>query len=329
MNIYKAVSGTNNIDPIIEVQKLVKNYNAHQAVKNISFQVKRGSLFAFLGTNGAGKSTTIEILCTLLEKSSGTVKINGITLGSPQNNEQIRKSIGIVFQQSLLDEKLSVKENILHRGRLYGFSKKQLAENWQFVKQALHLQDIEQQHYGTLSGGQKRRADIARAIIHKPAILFLDEPTTGLDPQTRLFVWEAIKRLQQQLNMTIFLTTHYMEEAAVADEIVIMKRGKIVAAGTPNALKEQHASDELSITFLDETAGQHLLLAKDLPFTQKNGNFIVKIHSTLEALAYLTEMETMISSFEVTKGSMDDVFIRLNEEEVYDEQHVTVSHSAQ
>lgn len=328
MNTYKTESEVNKTDPIIEVYKLAKNYGAHQAVKGISFQVKRGSLFAFLGTNGAGKSTTIEILCTLLEKSAGTVTINGITL-SPQHNEQIRKSIGIVFQQSLLDTQLSVKENILHRGRLYGFPKKKLEENWQYVREALQLEDIEEQHYGTLSGGQKRRVDIARAIIHKPVILFLDEPTTGLDPKTRLFVWETIKRLQQHFNMTVFLTTHYMEEATVADEIVIMKHGKIVAAGTPSALKEQHASDQLSITFLDETAGQHLLLEKGFTYAKKNNTFTVNVPSTIEALKLLKELEPAISSFEVTKSSMDDVFIRINEEEVYDEQHVEFNQSAQ
>lgn len=329
MNSYKAENELNKADTVIDVQDLVKIYNTHQAVKGISFQVKRGSLFAFLGTNGAGKSTTIEILCTLLEKSAGTVKVNGVTLGTSKNNELIRKSIGIVFQESLLDAKLSVKENILHRGRLYGFSKKKLEENWHFVKQALHLEEIEQQRYETLSGGQKRRAEIARAIIHKPDILFLDEPTTGLDPQTRLFVWDTIKQLQKDLNMTIFLTTHYMEEAAMADEIVIMKQGRIIAAGTPHSLKERHASDQLSITFLEESAGQRLLLDKGLPFTVKTGIFTVNISSTMEALPLLKEWEPVISTFEVIQGSMDDVFIRLNEEEVYDEQPMELSRSAQ
>lgn len=328
MNTYKVESEVNNIDSIIEVQKLTKSYDAYPAVKGITFQVQRGSLFAFLGTNGAGKSTTIEILCTLLDKTSGTVNINGITL-SPQQNDLIRKSIGIVFQQSLLDDELSVKENIIHRGRLYGFSKKELLENWYFVKEALHLGDIEHQLYGTLSGGQRRRADIARAIIHKPVILFLDEPTTGLDPKTRLFVWEVMKYLQQELNMTIFLTTHYMEEAAVADEIVIMKQGTIVAAGTPHSLKERYASDLLSIVFLEEKTGQQLLLQKGLPFTRKNGIFTIKVPSTLTALNLLKELEPAISSFEVTKGSMDDVFIRINEEEICDEQHVEFNQSAQ
>ena len=326
MTIYKNESDIDKTDPIIDVQALVKNFGAHQAVKGISFQVERGSLFAFLGTNGAGKSTTIEILCTLLEKSSGTVKINGVTLGSPQNNAIIRKSIGIVFQQSLLDARLTVKENILHRGRLYGFAKSELEDNWQFVREALQLDEIAHRKYGTLSGGQKRRVDIARAIIHRPAILFLDEPTTGLDPHTRVFVWEAIKRLQEETDMTIFLTTHYMEEAAVADEIMIIREGEIVAAGTPDALKERYASDRLSVMFTDDSAGIDLLEQQHLSFTRKHEVFHIQIPSTLEALQVAKDLEPVLSSLEIVKGSMDDVFIRINEEET---QHEHTIHSRQ
>ena len=209
----------------IQVENLRKQYGEHEAVKGISFDVQQGELLAFLGANGAGKSTTIEILCTLLKKTSGTVRINGFTLDAKNNNADIRKSIGVVFQQSLLDERLTVHENILHRGKTYGLTKVELAANYQFVSTYLHLDDIEKKKYGTLSGGQKRRADIARALIHKPQILFLDEPTTGLDPQTRQFVWQAIKKLQQETNMTIFLTTHYMEEAAVAHHVIVLKNG--------------------------------------------------------------------------------------------------------
>ncbi len=189
----------------IKVENLCKQYGEQQAVKGISFTVEQGTLFAFLGENGAGKSTTIEILCTLLKKSSGQVTINGFTLDASNDNADIRKSIGVVFQQSLLDERLTVRENILHRGKTYGLSKAQLTDNYQFVSTYLHLEDIEKKKYGTLSGGgQKRRADIARALIHRPSILFLDEPTTGLDPQTRQFVWQAIKQLQLETNMTVF-----------------------------------------------------------------------------------------------------------------------------
>lgn len=299
---------------VIDVKNLSKKYGSHEAVKGISFEVKKGALFAFLGTNGAGKSTSIEMLCTLLEKTSGDVKINGVTLGSRTNNYLIRKAIGVVFQQSILDARLTVKENILHRGNIYNLTKKELQENWGFVNRYLHLEDIAKKKYGTLSGGQKRRADIARAIIHKPTILFLDEPTTGLDPQTRVFVWDAIKKLQEETNMTIFLTTHYMEEAAVADEIVVMKEGKIVSKGTPNTLKEQYTYDELFVFFNNGVDGSSLLTQNNLNFEEKNGEYRVRVQSTIHALDILKELQTFISSFEVKKGSMDDVFIRINEE---------------
>ncbi|UPW82235.1 ATP-binding cassette domain-containing protein [Lysinibacillus sp. Ag94] len=299
---------------VIDVKNLSKKYGSHEAVKGISFEVKKGALFAFLGTNGAGKSTSIEMLCTLLEKTSGDVKINGVPLGSRTNNYLIRKAIGVVFQQSILDARLTVKENILHRGNIYNLTKKELQENWGFVDRYLHLEDIAKKKYGTLSGGQKRRADIARAIIHKPTILFLDEPTTGLDPQTRVFVWDAIKKLQEETNMTIFLTTHYMEEAAVADEIVVMKEGKIVSKGTPNTLKEQYTYDELFVFFNNGVDGSSLLTQNNLNFEEKNGEYRVRVQSTIHALDILKELQTFISSFEVKKGSMDDVFIRINEE---------------
>lgn len=299
---------------VIDVKNLSKKYGSHEAVKGISFEVKKGALFAFLGTNGAGKSTSIEMLCTLLEKTSGDVKINGVPLGSRTNNYLIRKAIGVVFQQSILDARLTVKENILHRGNIYNLTKKELQENWGFVDRYLHLEDIAKKKYGTLSGGQKRRADIARAIIHKPTILFLDEPTTGLDPQTRVFVWDAIKKLQEETNMTIFLTTHYMEEAAVADEIVVMKEGKIVSKGTPNTLKEQYTYDELFVFFNNGVDGSSLLTQNNLNFKEKNGEYRVRVQSTIHALDILKELQTFISSFEVKKGSMDDVFIRINEE---------------
>lgn len=276
--------------------------------------MKKGSLFAFLGVNGAGKSTTIEILCTLLEKSSGEVIINGVNLSTVANNALIRQQIGVVFQQSLLDYRLTVQENIMHRARLYNLSKKQLQDNWVFVNRYLYLDDIAHSRYGTLSGGQKRRADIARAIIHKPSILFLDEPTTGLDPQTRVFVWEAIKKLQDETNMTIFLTTHYMEEAAVADEVVVMKQGEIVSKGTPYELKMKYTYDELIVNFNDNGEGLKSIEENELSYTKNNGQCRLRVESTLHALSLLKQWEHNISSFEVKKGSMDDVFIRINEE---------------
>ena len=298
----------------IKVKNLEKNYGDVKAVKGISFSVKQGSLFAFLGTNGAGKSTTIEILCTLLEKSRGDVQINGQTLGSLKANTEIRKSIGIVFQQSILDPQLSVIENILHRGRFYQLSKQQLKENYAFVSEYLHIEDIAQKKYGQLSGGQKRRADIARAIIHRPQILFLDEPTTGLDPQTRQFVWEAIERLRKETHMTVFLTTHYMEEAAVADDIVILKHGEIIAQGSPNELKEKYASDQLLLTFKNNTNTKKKIAGLGYPLKQQGDIYKMNIDSTLDAVEILNGLNGHLSSFEVIKGSLDSVFVQINEE---------------
>ena len=299
------------MEPVIEVKGLTKRFKAIQAVKGITFQVERGSLFAFLGTNGAGKSTTIEILCTLREKTTGEVVINGHKLGSAKSNDSIRKSIGVVFQQSLLDDELTVFENIWHRGKFYRLTKRQLRENYQFVSDTLSLPDIEHKKYGQLSGGQKRRADIARAIIHKPQILFLDEPTTGLDPQTRKMVWSAIEQLRQESKMTIFLTTHYMEEAVQSDNIVIMKEGQIIAQGSPQWLKERFAKDQLLLVLKDR--GEDALQLLDIPYRKRAEAFVIEVESTLETLPILQKLEGYISSFEVIKGSLDDVFIEINE----------------
>ncbi|WP_182102999.1 ABC transporter ATP-binding protein [Niallia taxi] len=298
---------------IIKVTNLRKKYGEFEAVKGISFTVKKGELFAFLGTNGAGKSTTIDILCTLLKKTTGEVLIADYTLGEGKGNNNIREKIGVVFQESVLDERLTVYENIINRGQYYRLNKNEIKENYQFLSEYLNLSDIKYKKYGALSGGQKRRADIARAIIHKPSILFLDEPTTGLDPQTRLFVWNAIKRLQEETNMTIFLTTHYMEEAVVADNVVVIKEGSLIAEGTPSQLKDKHAYDSLHLLFKDTFNPDSWLKEKHLSYTVKNSTYIMRLTSTLDAYDLLKELEGEIESFEVIKGTMDDVFINIIE----------------
>lgn len=299
------------MENVIEVNGLTKRFRNIEAVKGIDLSVKKGSMFAFLGTNGAGKSTTIEILCTLQDKTSGEVMIDGHILGTAKSNEAIRKCIGVVFQQSLLDGELSVRENIWHRGKFYRLTKGQLEENYQFVCETLHLKDIENKKYRQLSGGQKRRADIARAIIHKPSILFLDEPTTGLDPKTRKFVWSAIERLREETQMTIFLTTHYMEEAVLADDIVIMKEGRIIAQGSPQLLKEQYAKDQLILLLKDQ--GEQTLGQMHIPYKKRAETFVITVDSTMDTLPILEKLKAEISSFEVIKGSLDDVFIEINE----------------
>ena len=298
---------------LIDVQQLTKRYGEFEAVKGISFSVQKGALFAFLGNNGAGKSTSIEMLCTLLEKTSGKVSIDGHTLGTLKGNEAIRRTIGIVFQESILDHQLTVKENILHRGRFYRLPKPILQENYDFVQQYLQLADIEHKKYGSLSGGQRRRVDIARAIIHKPKLLFLDEPTTGLDPLTRQFVWDTIERLRKEIGMTIFLTTHYMEEAAHADDIVIMKNGEIIAQGSPNKLKALYAKDYLQFVLKPTVAIEEVTaFLPGLPQKQQDG-WKVEVTSTISTVPVLAELEPYIASFEVIKGSLDQVFIETNE----------------
>ena len=299
---------------IIKVTNLQKKYGGIDAVKGISFSVKKGELFAFLGTNGVGKSTTIDILCTLLKKSAGDVMINGHKLGDGKGNNCIRKTIGVVFQESVLDERLTVYENIINRSQYYNLSKLQIHENYKFVSEYLNLDDIKAKKYSALSGGQRRRADIARALIHKPTILFLDEPTTGLDPQTRIFVWDAIKRLQEETNMTIFLTTHYMEEAAVADNVVVIKEGCLIAEGSPNQLKAKYAFDSLHLIFNHTFDPELWLKDKQLSYKLKKSIYTIRLTSTLDAYDILKELEGRIESFEVVKGSMDDVFINIIEE---------------
>ena len=299
---------------MIEVENLVKHYGKVQAVNDISFHVREGELFAFLGTNGAGKSTTIEILCTFLKKTSGIVKIAGHTL--EKDNAAIRDNIGIVFQSSLLDERLTVYENIITRGKLYNLTKQKLTENYEFVKRYLSLGEIEQRPYKKLSGGQKRRVDIARALIHKPRLLFLDEPTTGLDPQTRAFVWSIVRRLQKEEGITVFFTTHYMEEAAVADRIAIMRKGKIVAEGTVQELKAQYTSDYMLLYFKNTTQGEQWLTAQGYDFTQLGEVYRLPLHHTLEATAIALAAEIYLHSYEVIKGTMEAVFLRINEEEI-------------
>jgi len=310
------MKGVGIISYIIDVENLRKSYGSHEAVKGISFQVKRGSLFAFLGANGAGKSTTISILSTLLQKSAGSVYINGYKLDHKTDNDAIRRSLGIVFQDSILDERLTVKENIMFRGKLYRLTKKQLLENYTFVKKYLRLNEFEHKRYKTLSGGQKRRTDIARALIHRPQLLFLDEPTTGLDPETRQSVWETLHILQRETNMTIFFSTHYMQEAEQADYIVIIKDGKIALEGTANTLRTAYAKDHLEVVFQHEVEGKKLLNELNIYYEKKQEVFIIPLLATVEAIDLLHELKQSISSFEVVKGSMDDVFIQIQQNDI-------------
>lgn len=282
---------------IIEVNHLEKSYGSVKAVDDISFYVEKGGLFAFLGPNGAGKSTTINIICTFLKPDSGSIMVDGFELG--REDQRIREQIGIVFQNSLLDDLLTVEENLMIRGSFYNLSGKRLKEAVDRAAETTELRGFLKRPYGKLSGGQRRRADIARALIHTPQILFLDEPTTGLDPQSRRSIWDTIKRLQSEEDMTVFLTTHYMEEAEEADYCIVIDDGMIAAKGTPMELKSQYAKDKMHI---------------QLKGKEHSMNF--KLESTVDALQILDEYKDQISEFTVEKGSMDDVFIGITGKEI-------------
>lgn len=301
------------MEKIIEVHDLKKTYGKIEAVKGIDFYVEAGKMFAFLGPNGAGKSTTINMITTFLKPDQGDVIINGYHLG--KNDAAIRNSIGAVFQDSLLDRKLSVEENLRCRGSLYGMRKKELHKAIEETIVMCELQSIRHQRYEQLSGGQRRRCDIARALLHTPKLLFLDEPTTGLDPNTRAMVWKLIQKLQKEKGVSVFLTTHYMEEAAAADYIIVINHGDIVAKGTPEALKEKYAKDTLKLEAIDDTQMMQLLQQHEIPFTNYHEQYLIALDHTIEALAILDIVREYIQSFEVIHGTMDDAFLRIIQEE--------------
>lgn len=299
------------MESVIKVEGLCKEFGEVKAVKGIDFEVKKGELFGFLGVNGAGKSTTINMLCTVLKPTAGNAYICGMQLG--KNDEEIRKKIGVVYQNNCLDERLTVKENLFIRGALYESNKKKLAENVARVCEVLQLEEVYNRRFGKLSGGWKRRCEIARALLHAPEILFLDEPTTGLDPSTRKIVWESIGRLRKEENMTIFLTTHYMEEAARASHIAIIDAGEIKEYGTPFSLKEAYAKDKLNL--IPKTGKESYLneyLAKmGLAYKVKEEIWQIGVNNSMEALPLLNDLSSMIEGFEVVQGSMDDVFLNV------------------
>lgn len=292
-------------DNIIEVEGLVKSYGAVHAVQGISFAVARGSLFSFLGVNGAGKSTTINILCSILAKDSGSVRIAGYDLDTQA--DQIRPRVGIVFQNSVLDDLLTVRENLVCRASFYGLRGRALKERLTKLRAMFELDEIWNRPFGKLSGGQKRRTDIARGLIADPELLVLDEPTTGLDPQTRKTVWGIIRGLQKETGMTVFFTTHYMEEAEGADRVVILDGGKIAADGTPAALKDRYSSCRLRL-YGEEAPLSAALSAAGLSFVREGEALCAQIKDGAAARAFLAA-NPGISDFEFLKGSMDDVFL--------------------
>jgi multidrug/hemolysin transport system ATP-binding protein len=297
------------MNEIIIVKNLTKKYGKITAVDGISFAVEKGSLFAFLGPNGAGKSTTINVISTLLAKNEGEVFVSGFELGKA--DKQIREIICSVFQENILDDLLTVRENLILRAGLYGKSKEQAIQRLATVTELMGIKDIISRRFGKLSGGQKRRVEIARALMSDPKILILDEPTTGLDPQTRISVWNTIEKLQRELKMTVFLTTHYMEEAANADMVAVIDLGKIVAYDTPEKLKAKYSSDTLNLVPRDMDAMYQLLQQKGYSLIRNTNTLKIVVKNSLEAYRLLKEIEGKFEAFEVIRGSMDTLYINI------------------
>lgn len=290
---------------IIDIKNLNKSFGEIKAVSNISFCVKEGELFAFLGINGAGKSTTINMLCAQLAKDSGDIFVDGIDLD--KDPDCIKGRIGVVFQGSSLDAQLTVKDNLESRAALYGIFKDEFKKRIEELTKLLDFKNLLNRKLKNLSGGQKRRIDIARALIHEPKILILDEPTTGLDPQTRKTIWNVISTLRKNNNMTVFLTTHYMEEAAEADYVVIIDSGKVIAKGTPLELKNTYSGDFITLYSTEEDKVKSL----GLEYEKIKDAYRISVANTKVATELIINNPDLFVDYEITKGKMDDVFLNV------------------
>ncbi len=302
---------------IIKVKNFSKMYGEFIAVNDISFEVEEGTIFAFLGPNGAGKSTTINTLCTIFEKTSGTLLIDGKDVATQKS--EVRSSIGVVFQDSTLDAKMTVEENLKMHCTFYNVPKKDVEERIKFVLNLVDLLGERKKLVGALSGGMKRRVEIARGLIHYPKVLFLDEPTTGLDPQTRAHIWEYILKLQKERNITIFLTTHYMEEAEICDKIAIIDGGVIVAHDTPYALKKQYTKDKAYITTKSGPQLEQLLEQYELHYDRKEGYYKVDAEYIDRLLQILSLHKEQITDIEIKKGTFNDVFLEITGRKIREE----------
>jgi len=272
------------------VRGLTKRYGDVTAVDDVSFEVPAGSVFAFLGTNGAGKSTTIGALTTVISPDAGSLEVAGHDVRT--EGDAVRRAIGVVFQDSLLDGGMTVRENLTVRARPYLGTTAAIRERIDRLEEIIDLREFIDRRYGRLSGGQRRRADIARALLHDPEIVFLDEPTTGLDPASRQMVWHTIDELRERVNLTVFLTTHYLEETEQADRVCIIDRGRVVADGTPSQLRSTYSSSVLSLV---TAAGTEQLTVADAS----------------EARRILADRGDAVLDFEFRHGRMDDVFLAL------------------
>jgi len=293
---------------VIEVSNLSKSYGDIKAVDDISFDVTEGELFAFLGVNGAGKSTTINMLCNITKPDSGIVKICGFDLGS----KEAKESIGVVFQGSVLDKRLTVLENLKSRAAYYNLSKNELNERLDYLIELLELKDILKMKYMNLSGGLRRRVDIARALLNSPKILFLDEPTTGLDPKSRLMVWNVIDNLRKTANLTVFLTTHYMEETKDANRVVIIDHGHILVNDTPIKLKEKYTKNYIKLYIEKNSEIENRFNT----FDYRTNAYYIPFDNSTEVIEFIEKNKSILTDFEVIKGDMDDVFLNVTGREL-------------
>ena len=299
---------------IIEIESLEKSFKEVKAVDNISFKVKEGELFSFLGVNGAGKSTTINIISGILNKDSGKIAVCGYDIDSQA--DKIKRNIGIVFQNSVLDKKLTVLDNLKYRAALYGITGSAFKSALDETVEMFDLKEILKRPLHKLSGGQKRRIDIARALIHKPRLLILDEPTTGLDPKTRINMWNIVEKLRKENGLTVFLTTHYMEEASESDYVVIIDSGKIVAEGSPHNLKNKFASDFIKF-YNHREAAQKYFSTQGYRFKNERDFTEIELSGTEEVSKFFKEKPELFDDFEVLKGNMDNVFLKVTGKDLH------------
>jgi multidrug/hemolysin transport system ATP-binding protein len=294
---------------VISVRSLRKSFGGVRAVDGLSFDIADGALFALLGSNGAGKSTTIACLTTIMVPDEGEIIVNGHVAG--RDDDAIRRDTGVVFQQSLLDPSLTVLENLFLKADIYRLDRSRVAEVCDLVGTA----EFAGRRYGVLSGGEKRRVDIARGLLHRPSVMFLDEPTAGLDPQSRAQVWEAVNRLRDEDQMTVVLTTHYMEETEGADHVVVVDHGRLVCEGAPNELRSRFSSSVLTLTAADNRTRRQLgiMLERTRPgaWRDDDGVFTVAVRDAGEAIRILDVYRAQLADFEFVHGSMDDVFLNL------------------
>ncbi len=312
--------------PAISVKGLAKRYGEIEAVREIDFEVARSEVFGFLGPNGAGKSTTINMLCTLVRPTGGSALVAGHDVVSER--DAVRRNIGLVFQDTTLDGYLTAEQNLRLHAELYGVPRETVAPRMQQVMEMVGLWERRKSLVGTFSGGMKRRLEIARGLLHSPRVLFLDEPTVGLDPQTRSSIWSYIDQLKQREDITIFLTTHYMDEAEYCDRIAIMDQGRIIVLDTPEALKASVGKDRVQISTPDDPAAIAALRERfEIDATVAEGAVTFGVSNGEEFVPRLfAEFGLPIRSVSVSRPSLDDVFMSYTGTTIRDAEATSTDH---